>query len=108
MSKGPEANGISELLTKAMDLYPLSRSSTSPVSTMIRQRGFEDQQIAKEELKTTMLCWLLVSHRLSRWNDLKPMVKGMQSLSFGDHHRFKNKDITRINEAFEQKCKNPV
>ena len=34
--------------------------------------------------------------------DLKPMVKSMQSLSFGDHHRFKNKDITRINEAFEQ------
>ncbi|CUQ42184.1 Tetraacyldisaccharide-1-P 4'-kinase [Segatella copri] len=35
-------------------------------------------------------------------HDLKPMVKSMQSLSFGDHHRFKNKDITRINEAFEQ------
>lgn len=35
-------------------------------------------------------------------HDLKPMVKSMQSLSFGDHHRFKSKDITRINETFEQ------
>ena len=34
--------------------------------------------------------------------DLQPYTENIQSLSFGDHHNFKSKDIRRINEMFEE------
>lgn len=56
------------VLTKAMDLYPFQKLYFTCINYDTPKGVFEDQQIAKEELKTTMLCWLLVSHRRNRWN----------------------------------------
>ncbi len=91
------------VLTKAMDLYPFQKLYFTCINYDTPKGVFEDQQIAKEELKNyhALLVTGIASPKQME-HDLKPMVKSMQSLSFGDHHRFKNKDITRINEAFEQ------
>lgn len=91
------------VLTKAMDLYPFQKLYFTCINYDAPKGVFEDQQIAKEELKNyhALLVTGIASPKQME-HDLKPMVKSMQSLSFGDHHRFKNKDITRINEAFEQ------
>lgn len=91
------------VLTKAMDLYPFQKLYFTCINYDTPKGVFEDQQIAKEELKNyhALLVTGIASPKQME-HDLKPMVKSMLSLSFGDHHRFKNKDITRINEAFEQ------
>ena len=86
-----------------MDLYPFQKLYFTCINYDTPKGVFEDQQIAKEELKNyhALLVTGIASPKQME-HDLKPMVKSMLSLSFGDHHRFKNKDITRINEAFEQ------
>ena len=91
------------VLTKAMDLYPFQKLYFTCINYDTPKGVFEDQQIAKEELKNyhALLVTGIASPKQME-HDLKPMVKSMQSLSFGDHHRFKSKDITRINETFEQ------
>lgn len=91
------------VLTKAMDLYPFQKLYFTCINYDTPKGVFEDQQISQEKLKDyhVLLVTGIASPKQME-HDLKPMVKSMQSLSFGDHHRFKNKDITRINEAFEQ------
>ena len=91
------------VLTKAMDLYPFQKLYFTCINYDTPKGVFEEQQLAKEDLKNyhVLLVTGIASPKQME-HDLKPMVKSMQSLSFGDHHRFKSKDITRINEAFEQ------
>ena len=91
------------VLTKAMDLYPFQKLYFTCINYDTPKGVFEDQQISQEKLKDyhVLLVTGIASPKQME-HDLKPMVKSMLSLSFGDHHRFKSKDITRINEAFEQ------
>ena len=91
------------VLTKAMDLYPFQKLYFTCINYDTPKGVFEDQQIAQEKLKDyhVLLVTGIASPKQME-HDLKPMVKSMQSLSFGDHHRFKSKDITHINETFEQ------
>jgi len=109
------------VLTKAMDLYPFQKLYFTCINYDTLRGVFngkkweiEGAQTAAEEETTTTsdpaLAGLKDYHVLlltgiaspkQMEHDIKPMAKEMTSLSFGDHHRFKEKDIDRINETFE-------
>lgn len=90
------------VLTKAMNLYPFQHLYFTCINYDKPQGVFENKQIDLAELKNynVMLLTGIASPKQME-HDLKPMVKEITSLSFGDHHRFKGKDIDRINETFE-------
>ena len=90
------------VLTKAMDLYPFQKLYFTCIDYDTPKGVFNDKQIALDELKDYNVLLLTgIASPKQMEHDLKPMVKEMHSLSFGDHHRFKGKDIDRINETFE-------
>ena len=108
------------VLTKAMDLYPFQQLFFTCINYDTPTGVFTGKKIETEEESTIQegeavldkaLTGLKKYHALlltgiaspkQMEHDLKPMVKSMVSLSFGDHHRFKSKDIDRINKTFEQ------
>ena len=90
------------VLTKAMDLYPFQNLYFTCINYDKPRGVFEDKQIALEELKDYHVLLLTgIASPKQMEHDLKPMAKEIHSLSFGDHHRFKGKDVDRINETFE-------
>jgi len=90
------------VLTKAMDLYPFQKLYFTCIDYDTPKGVFNNKQIALDELKDYNVLLLTgIASPKQMEHDLKPMVKEMHSLSFGDHHRFKGKDIDRINETFE-------
>ena len=90
------------VLTKAMDLYPFQKLYFTCIDYDTPKGVFNDKQIALDELKDYNVLLLTgIASPKQMEHDLKPMVKELHSLSFGDHHRFKGKDIDRINETFE-------
>ena len=109
------------VLTKAMDLYPFQKLyftciNYAPLKGVFTGEKLETSDETPKETseETTVLdpalAGLKKHHVLlltgiaspkQMEHDLKPMVKELTSLSFGDHHRFKGKDIDRINETFE-------
>ena len=90
------------VLTKAMDLYPFQNLYFTCINYDKPRGVFEDKQIALEDLKDYHVLLLTgIASPKQMEHDLKPMAKEIHSLSFGDHHRFKGKDVDRINETFE-------
>ena len=90
------------VLTKAMDLYPFQKLYFTCIDYDTPKGVFNDKQISLDELKNYHVLLLTgIASPKQMEHDLKPMVKELHSLSFGDHHRFKGKDIDRINETFE-------
>ena len=90
------------VLTKAMDLYPFQKLYFTCIDYDTPKGVFNDKQIALDELKDYNVLLLTgIASPKQMEHDLKPMVNELHSLSFGDHHRFKGKDIDRINETFE-------
>jgi len=90
------------VLTKAMDLYPFQKLYFTCIDYDTPKGVFYDKQISLDELKDYHVLLLTgIASPKQMEHDLKPMVKELHSLSFGDHHRFKGKDIDRINETFE-------
>ena len=90
------------VLTKAMDLYPFQNLYFTCINYDKPRGVFEDRQIALEDLKDYHVLLLTgIASPKQMEHDLKPMAKEIHSLSFGDHHRFKGKDVDRINETFE-------
>ena len=90
------------VLTKAMNLYPFQKLYFTCINYDIPKGVFNDSSKKLEELKDYHVLLLTgIASPKQMEHDLKPMVKGMTSLSFGDHHHFKGKDIDRINETFE-------
>ncbi len=90
------------VLTKAMDLYPFQKLYFTCINYDAPNGIFTDKQIALDGLKDYHVLLLTgIASPKQMEHDLKPIVKGMTSLSFGDHHRFKGKDIDRINDTFE-------
>ena len=90
------------VLTKAMDLYPFQKLYFTCIDYDTPKGVFNDKQLALDELKDYNVLLLTgIASPKQMEHDLKPMVKELHSLSFGDHHRFKGKDIDRINETFE-------
>ena len=88
------------VLTKAMDLYPFQKLYFTCINYDTLKGVFTGKELKDPKDYHVLLLTGIASPKQME-HDLKPMVKEMKSLSFGDHHRFKNKDIDRINEAFE-------
>ncbi len=108
------------VLTKAMNLYPFQKLFFTCINydtpkgvfteKSLETAATETVQEADTEVLDEALLGLKNYHVLlltgiaspkQMEHDLKPAVKSLTSLSFGDHHRFKGKDIDRINETFE-------
>ena len=90
------------VLTKAMDLYPFQKLYFTCINYDTPKGVFNNKQITLDDLKEYHVLLLTgIASPKQMEHDLKPMVKELHSLSFGDHHRFKSKDIDRINETFE-------
>ena len=90
------------VLTKAMNLYPFQKLYFTCINYDKPIGIFNEQQLDLESLKdkNVMLLTGIASPKQME-HDLTPMVKTLTSVSFGDHHHFKSKDINRINEIFE-------
>ena len=90
------------VLTKAMNLYPFQKLYFTCINYDKPIGIFNEQQLDLESLKdkNVMLLTGIASPKQME-HDLTPMVKNLTSVSFGDHHHFKSKDIDRINEIFE-------
>ena len=90
------------VLTKAMNLYPFQKLYFTCINYDKPIGIFNEQQLDLDSLKdkNVMLLTGIASPKQME-HDLTPMVKTLTSVSFGDHHHFKGKDIDRINEAFE-------
>ena len=106
------------VLTKAMNLYPFQKLYFTCINYDTPKGVFTGELLPAKEIETTeeeeiidpnlaglkdyhVLLLTGIASPKQMEHDLKPMVKDMQSLSFGDHHHFKSKDIDCINETFE-------
>ena len=106
------------VLTKAMNLYPFQKLYFTCIDYDTPKGVFTGELLPTQKIETTeeeeiidpnlaglkdyhVLLLTGIASPKQMEHDLKPMVKDMQSLSFGDHHHFKSKDIDRINETFE-------
>ena len=88
------------VLTKAMDLYPFQKLYFTCIDYEAPKGVFTDKTLNELHDYNVLLLTGIASPKQME-HDLKPTVKQMVSLSFGDHHRFKGKDAERINQAFE-------
>ena len=88
------------VLTKAMDLYPFQKLYFTCIDYEAPKGVFTDKTLSELHDYNVLLLTGIASPKQME-HDLKPTVKQMVSLSFGDHHRFKGKDAERINQAFE-------
>ena len=89
------------VLTKAMNLRPyqdlffttIDYESLCPIL---------DTKEGKKEIETNdnvlMLTGIASSQQMEQ--DIAPLCKSLTSLNFSDHHHFRQRDIERINEAF--------
>ena len=106
------------VLTKAMNLYPFQKLYFTCIDYDTPKGVFNSKELKpkeiksdeEEEVKDPALTGMTDYHVLlltgiaspkQMEHDIKPMAKGVQTLSFGDHHQFKSKDIDRINSTFE-------
>ena len=106
------------VLTKAMNLYPFQKLYFTCIDYDTPKGVFNSKELKpkeiksdeEEEVKDPALTGMTDYHVLlltgiaspkQMEHDIKPMAKGVQTLSFGDHHQFKRKDIDRINSTFE-------
>ena len=89
------------VLTKAMNLYPFQQLYFTCINYDNPVGVFHEKTMALTSLKDyhTLLLTGIASPKQME-HDLTPLVKDITSLSYGDHHQFKAKDINRINEAF--------
>lgn len=90
------------VLTKAMNLYPYQELFFTTMKygecfPLYPQQGTK----SLKELKglNVLLITGIASPEEMR-NDLQTKCRSLQSLTFGDHHAFKQKDVENINETF--------
>ena len=94
------------VLTKAMNLYAYQQLYFSTHAYEHLQPLFPKQATAigdgsLDTLKDTNVLLLTgIASPEQVQNDLQSRTASLQLLAFGDHHDFKAKDISRINEAF--------
>ena len=89
------------VLTKAMDLYPFQKLYFTCIDYDRPTNIFDEQEIGIESLKEKHVLLLTgIASPKQMEHDLKPLCQDITSLSFGDHHQFKAKDVERINDTF--------
>ena len=106
------------VLTKAMNLYPFQKLYFTCIDYDTPKGVFNSKELKPKEIKNEeeiegkdpaltgmtdyhVLLLTGIASPKQMEHDIKPMAKGVQTLSFGDHHQFKRKDIDRINSTFE-------
>ncbi len=89
------------VLTKAMELYPFQKLYFTCIDYDPPVGVFSKQTLAMPELKDRHVMLLTgIASPKQMEHDLRSLVADMTTLSFGDHHQFKHKDVARINELF--------
>ena len=90
------------VLTKAMSLYPFQKLYFTCIDYDNAKGLFCDKTLPLHELKQQHVMLLTgIASPKQMEHDLKPHVGDIRSLSFGDHHQFKPRDIELINDTFE-------
>lgn len=91
------------VVTKAMELYPYQQLFFSTIEYGGLQPIFSHEGLKDiEELKTQnvlLLSGIASPEQLT--HDLSPHCGHINTLAFGDHHRFRKKDVQLINKTFE-------
>ena len=92
------------VLTKQMNLYPYQQLFFTTLEYGQMKPVFptaKDSRLSLEDLKDTHVLLLTgIASPKQIYYDVKPHAKGINSLAYGDHHAFKQKDVHHINEAF--------
>ena len=92
------------VLTKQMNLYPYQQLYFTTLeydrmNPVFRNQG--DKSMILEDLKDYHVLLLTgIASPKQIYYDVKPHAKSVNSLAYGDHHAFKQKDIHHINETF--------
>ena len=94
------------VLTKQMNLYPYQQLFFTTLEYGQMKRVFTDKHgnnapMSLEDLQDYHVLLLTgIASPKQIYYDVKPHVKAVKSLAYGDHHAFKQKDIHHINETF--------
>ncbi len=90
------------VLTKAMELYPFQKLYFTCIDYDTPKGVFTDKTFELKDLKDRHVLLLTgIASPKQMEHDLGPMTRNLTTLAFGDHHRFKGKDIELINKTFE-------
>ncbi len=90
------------VLTKAMDLFPFQKLYFTCIDYDAPVAIFGDKHLEMDELKTQNVLLLTgIASPKQMEHDLRPLVKRLDSLPFGDHHQFTLRDAERVNRAFK-------
>ena len=94
------------VITKAMDLYPYQHLFFTTLEYEQLRPAFHEQPHAEQTVqldelhdKHVLLLTGIASPEQME-HDLSPLTPHLTSLTFSDHHQFKQKDIQLINETF--------
>ncbi len=90
------------VITKAMGLFPYQKLFFTTLTYEPLRPVFGKSRAAAPQLgqQNVLLVTGIASPR-QMTEDLTPQVKSLQTMTFSDHHNFRRKDISRINETFE-------
>ena len=89
------------VLTKAMDLYPFQKLYFTCIDYDNPMNIFGNTGITIDALKDKHILLLTgIASPKQMEHDLSGKCKDITSLSFGDHHQFKSRDVERINNTF--------
>lgn len=90
------------VLTRAMDLFPYQKLYFTTLKyNKLKPLYFgEDRPVSDIQPDENILLLTGIASPKQIIIDLKPYTKNITPLTYPDHHRFKRKDIERINEMF--------
>ncbi len=89
------------VLTKAMNLYPFQKLYFTCIDYDTPVALFGDRRLEADAMKGQNVLLLTgIASPKQMEHDLRPLVKSLESLPFGDHHQFTPRDAERINRAF--------
>ena len=91
------------VLTKAMNLYPYQDLFFTTLEYCKLKGLFKPEKTMElDELKDRHVLLLTgIASPKQMVVDLTPKVKDIEQMAFGDHHRFRQKDVEKINNLFE-------
>ena len=90
------------VIMKAMRLYPYQQLyfSTHEYDALRPMFGGEEKPLESLSKEDNILLLTGIASPEQMELDLQPYTEHIHPLTYGDHHRFKKKDIRRINEEF--------
>jgi len=92
------------VLTKQMNLYPYQQLFFTTLEYDRLKKVFpatKESQLSLEDLTDYHVLLLTgIASPKQIYYDVKPHAKSVNSLAYGDHHAFKQRDIHHINETF--------